>query len=159
MLETALCLPVFLLALFGAIDSALWCVQTSAAVATAEAGVRIAAAANGSPTAASTSIVTSQEVYNDIGGNLRSAMFGTTVLAWPHAGCPSSWSGLPDRTIYICVRSLGTTGSGQTRVTMVECEVIGYAASVVPVSFGLGFHSGEIPIKVGAESSSLAFAP
>ena len=147
MIEMAMCFPLFLLALLGALDAAIWSVQTDAAVSTAEAGVRIAAAAQGAADATSTS--TTADVVNQLGSRLRAAMFGTNVKAWPGAVCPTSYTSLPSTTVFICVQRVGP---------LVKCEVIGYASSLVPPGLGLGWRGGQIPIFVGAESYALTFA-
>jgi hypothetical protein len=41
----------------------------------------------------------------------------------------------------------------------VSVRVVGFMASLVPPSFGLGWHGGEIPIDVGATTHTLRFAP
>lgn len=153
-IEFALVAPVFFLALLGCVDAALWSLQTSDAVASSEAGIRIAVSAYGPPAAGGAVTPNSGQVAKAIAPRLRQALFGTDVQPWPAsqgAVCPSSSGAvervLGPRVIAVCVEKTGG---------FVHLVLVGNVASLVPPVVGL-WHAGEIPIKVGAVSHTLTF--
>jgi len=153
-IEFALVAPLFFSALLGCIDAALWSLQTTDAVASSEAGIRIAVSAYGAPQAAGAATPDSAQVEAAIAPRLRQALFGTAVRAWPAAAggpCPSSSAAVEEvlgpRVMAVCVEN----HSGFVRLV-----VVGNVASLVPPVAGL-WHAGEIPLKVGAVSHTLTF--
>jgi hypothetical protein len=102
-------------------------------------------------------------------------MFATAVMPWPDRGCPPTpdavESRLGARVIAVCLQELdpppcATPATAFTPGTppycgespMVTVRVVGFIASLVPPSFGLGWHAGEIPIDVRATAHVLRFA-
>ncbi|HZB97251.1 MAG TPA: TadE/TadG family type IV pilus assembly protein [Candidatus Sulfotelmatobacter sp.] len=92
-LEFALVSPLFLLCLLATLDAALWAVQTSAAVSSAEEAARLAAAAGGS--ARSEATAPTRQIVDLVAPRLRHALFGTSVTAWcdPNPTTPCSTIG------------------------------------------------------------------
>jgi hypothetical protein len=116
-LEFAFMLPLYLLVFFAAVDSALWAIQTGAAVSSAEVAARLAASVQvctGPPSCASGSLIidtagverapVAAEVTAGVRKQLQQAMFGTTVVPWCHENAGRA----PDqRTSSSCTNSLG----------------------------------------------------
>lgn len=150
-IEFALVAPLFFLSLLGCVDAALWSLQTSDAVASSEAGIRIAVSAYGAPQATGAPTPDSREVAAMIAPRMRQALFGTDVEPWPAPECPSSSAAVEEvlgpRVMAVCV---------ENRKGFVQLVVIGNVASLVPPVAGL-WHAGEIPMKVGAVSHTLTF--
>ncbi|GAC1338290.1 MAG: hypothetical protein NVSMB29_03890 [Candidatus Dormibacteria bacterium] len=153
-IEFALVAPLFFLSLLGCIDAALWSLQTSDAVASSEAGIRIAVSSYGAPGAPGAATPNSRQVEAAIAPRMRQALFGTDVQPWPAAAgpsCPTSSAAvervLGPRVMAVCVENRGG---------FVHLVVVGNVASLVPPVFGL-WHAGEIPMKVGAVSHTLTF--
>jgi len=177
-IEFALMLPLFLLCLLATVDAALWAVQSSAGVAAAEEGARLAAAAAWDPRSQETP--TTSYIVGLIGPRLERAMFGTSVRSWcgagdappcpragaPGAACPADPTQVHDRfgprTVAICVQErLPGCGPGpcvSREGPNVSVRVSGYLASLVPPVFGLGWRSGEIPIDVHVRTHAVRFS-
>ncbi len=182
-LEFAFSAPLLLLCFFGAIDAAAWSMQSSAAVASVEQGARLAASAAGSPLGQKAP--NAAQVTNAVAAQLKTAMFATAVRPWcdPHAlgacaarPCPQSPDAVEavfgSRVLAVCVQEQdparctvppSATAAGVPAYCndspTVTVRIIGFAASLVPPSFGLGWHAGEIPFNIGATAHVLRFAP
>src|SRR5579863_9248496 len=160
-LEFALVAPLFLACFFGAVDAALWAVQSGAAVSAAEQAARLAAAASGSPT--STTTPTSEQLVDGVRAQLEPALFGTRVVAWCSAGrgaCVPGTGGCPStpadveaafgpRTVAVC-EVQGTAAPACPAPPLaptprcgdpptVTVHVIGYLASLVPPISGFAW--------------------
>lgn len=174
-LEFALMAPLFLLCLLATVDAALWAIQSSATVSAAEQGARIAAAAAGDPRSELTPAT--QQVMRGIGDRLSAAMFATSVRGWcppddpgcsrPVGACPADPQAVHDRygprTIAVCVLER-TPGCAPTPCVSregpnVTVRLVGYAASLVPPVFGLGWRAGEIPVDVHVRTHAVRFNP
>lgn len=178
-LEFALVAPLFLACFFGAIDAALWAVQSGAVVSAAEQATRLAAAASGSPT--STTTPTGEQLVDSVRIQLEPALFGTRVVAWCSAGasaCVAGIGGCPatpadveaafgSRTVAVCevqgpaappcpAPPLPATPRCDDPPT-VTVHVIGYLASLVPPISAFAWRGGEIPIDVVATTHTLRF--
>jgi hypothetical protein len=172
-LEFAFSAPLLLLCLFAAVDAATWAVENSAAVAAVEEGARLAASAPGTPLEQHPP--GAAQVTHGVVAQLRSAMFATEVRPWPD-DCPAS----PDvveavfgpRVVAVCVHESSSPRCSVApspaapgvppycgESPMVTVRVVGFAASLVPPSFGLGWPSGEIPVDLRATTHTLRFAP
>lgn len=79
--EFAFVAPLFFLCFFGAIDAALWAVQSSASVSATEETIRTAAGASGSGLDVKDT-PSIDAVYDRVAPKLKLAMFGTTVAKW-----------------------------------------------------------------------------
>ena len=168
MVEMAFVFPLFLVVLFAAVDTALWCIETNAAVAAAEAGVRVAVASYQDPYTLNhrtnqPQTPTASQVQKVIQPLLQGAMFGVhSYPPQPPTGCPSS---IPAGTIYVCVSSnphgpivgIKPPDSG-VRMTMVTCQVEGTVPTLIPPIFQLASFS-EFHMNVGATSAAFTFAP
>ncbi len=153
-IEFALVAPLFLLSLLASVDAALWSLQTSDVVASSEAGIRVAVSAYGAPHRAGGPTPDSAQVEAEIAPHLRQALFGTAVMPWPAppgSSCPTSSAAvervLGPRVIAVCV---------ENRAGFVRLMLVGNVASLVPPVVGL-WHTGEIPIRVGAVSHTLTY--
>ena len=172
-IEFAFSAPLLLLCLFGTVDAAAWALQNSSAVAAVEEGARLAASAAGSPLGEQAP--TTAQVTAGVTTQLRTAMFGTAVRPWPSAGCPDSADAveraLGSRVLAVCVHEVdpvpcvrppSATTLGVPALcgepATVTVRVVGFMASLVPPSFGLGWHGGEIPLDVRATTHVLRFA-
>jgi Flp pilus assembly protein TadG len=172
-IEFAFSAPLLLLCLFGAVDSAAWALQNSSAVAAAEKGARLAASAVGTPVGQAAP--NSAQLTAGVIAQLRTAMFATTVTAWPRQGCPGSSSDVEAavgaRTIVVCVQEHDPPACSRPPTPTnpgvpaycgesptITVRVVGFMASLVPPSFGLGWHGGEIPLDVRATTHVLRFA-
>lgn len=174
-IEFAMVAPLFLLCLLATVDAALWAVQSSATVAAAEQGARVAAAAAGDPHSQATPEV--EQVLRAVRPRLSPAMLGTGVRAWcpreapgPCAApstCPRDPAEVHDRfgarTIALCVveRTPGCSPSPcvSREGPNVTVRLVGYATSLVPPVFGLGWRAGEIPIDVHVRTHAVRFNP
>ena len=170
--EFAFVAPLFFLALFTAVEAALWTIETSAAVSVADEGARFAASAQVQPQLGPAQKQTdlTLTVYQQVQTRLQAAMFGTRVLE--QSPCPTL-SSIPAATVYICVTIVQNPRANAqnnnptfnaanivcppTNICpkLVDVEVVGHLASLMPS--GLFFGSG-VPVHVGAETHALTFA-
>jgi hypothetical protein len=186
LVEFAVVLPLFLLCLIGALDAGLWAVQTSAEVSAVEQAARIASSAGSSPT--SETAPDTRAVTAAIAGQLKSALFGTTVAGWcataANGGCaPDTTQHCPStpaevqaadgpRVVVVCVSETDppactTPPPGQAAPyppgcddsPMITVRVIGFVASLVPPGFGPGARGFELPTDISATTHTLRFAP
>jgi len=172
-LEFAFAAPLFLLCFFATIDAALWAVQSSAVVSAVEEGARVAASAASTP--AGQRAPSAQEVTAGVVGQLKSALFATSVRTWT-AACPAAPGDVEavfgPRVVAVCVHENApppctTPPRGVPAPYPLYCadsptvsvRVVGFIASLVPPAFGLGWHGGEIPVDDGATTHTLRFAP
>jgi len=172
-LEFAFAAPLFLLCLLGTIDAALWAVQTSAAVSAVEEGARVAASAVNGPLAPSPP--NARDITSSVESQLKNALFATSVRPWPRS-CPATPGDVEalfgPRVVAVCVHenqppACTTPPAGVQPPYPLYCadsptvsvQVIGFMASLVPPSFGLGWRGGEIPLDIGATTHTLRFAP
>lgn len=179
-LEFAFSVPLLLLCLFATVDAATWAIQTSAAVAAVEEGARLAASAPGTPVAEQPP--TAAQVTGGVIAQLKPALFATSIRPWcagaacASAGCPSTpaqvEAAFGPRVVAVCVHenapprcSAAATAASEAAPPYcddpptVTVRAVGFLASLVPPSFGLGWPSGEIPISVGATTHTLRFTP
>lgn len=175
-IEFAFSAPLLLLCLFASIDAAAWSLQNSAAVAAVEEGARLAASAPGSPLGQSAP--NAAQVTDGVIKQLQTAMFATSIRPWcgthsaaacAAAACPHSpdavEASLGPRVVVVCVREQRPSPCNAAVVApycgdppTITVRVIGFMASLVPPSFGLGWHGGEIPLDVSATTHTLRFA-
>lgn len=185
-LEFAVVLPLFLLCFLGAVDAGLWAVQTSAEVSAVERAATVAASAGSNPTSAQAP--DADAVTASISGQLRSALFGTTIVSWctPAAagGCePATSQTCPTtpaeveakegpRVVAVCVSehdapacttpppgSSAPFPPGCADSPLITVRVIGFVAAFVPPGFGPGANGFELPTNISATTHTFRFAP
>lgn len=185
-LEFAVVVPLFLLCLIGAIDAGLWAVQTSAEVSAVEQAAMVAASAGSSPTAETAP--DARAVTAAVSGELRTALFGTSIAAWciPDASgactvdatatCPATPEEVQaregPRVVVVCVTEQdppaciapppGLPSPFPPKCNdspLITVRVIGFVASFVPPGFGPGATGFELPTDISATTHTLRFAP
>ena len=185
-LEFAVVVPLFLLCLIGAIDAGLWAVQTSAEVSAVEQAATVAASAGSNP--AAESAPDARAVTAAVSGELRTALFGTSIASWCEpiaagacqpdvtARCPSTpaavQAAMGPRVVVVCVTEQDpppcvTPPPGVPSPFPPKCNdsplitvrVIGFVASLVPPGFGPGATGFELPTNISATTHTLRFAP
>jgi Flp pilus assembly protein TadG len=178
--------PLFLLCLIGAIDAGLWAVQTSAEVSAVEQAAMVAASAGSDP--AAQSAPDARAVTAAVSGELRTALFGTSIAGWcvpdatgacqpaVSASCPATpeavQAAMGPRVVVVCVTERdppactvpppGVPSPFPPKCNdspLITVRVIGFIASFVPPGFGPGAEGFELPTNISATTHTLRFAP
>jgi Flp pilus assembly protein TadG len=140
MVEFALVIGVFLLALLGAVSSGLYTVERSGAVTAVAAGARAAASAQpGDPNQPDlqAGLAVTQKLA-------QSTMLGTTVTT--AATCPSNPGSVASENVVVC--------SFQSAPQMVTVQLVGKPRNAIPISFGFDW-----TVSIQATTHQVTFQP